>query len=115
MLHSLPGELSFHDRETVQAMLQEDGTREEVFVGKSYVFPPTIGPHDYPDAVRLGEHHRALTDVYDARIALSPWGRLRDHLGWPHRLDLGVILGERDGGRGMGANAAGVVGPTLAR
>lgn len=70
-LHELPAELAFHDREIVQTILGKDGACDDVFVGKSYVFPLTIDPRDYLDAIRLGEHHRTLIDAYDPRIDLS--------------------------------------------
>lgn len=39
----------------VETILAEDGTCMERHIGKSYIFPDTLNPAQYPDVVRLAE------------------------------------------------------------
>lgn len=48
-LRDLPGDVAFGDVEAVKDILVADHICEEVFEGKSYVFPDTISVADYPD------------------------------------------------------------------
>jgi hypothetical protein len=65
-LTTLPFEQAFHDHEQVKAILANYTPCEDMFIGKSYVFPQTLTTDLYPDAVRLDElRHCDLLQRYE--------------------------------------------------
>jgi hypothetical protein len=55
---------ALHDTEAVRIILAQDAPCQEMHVGKSYVFPASLSPGLYADAVHLNESHRALIDSF---------------------------------------------------
>lgn len=58
-LHGLPLDTLFTDREVVKAILAQDAPCNELFVGKSYIFPP-METTEGTQVVNVGLNHYAL-------------------------------------------------------
>ena len=58
-----PGKV-FRNQEIVKALLAYHGPCDDVFRRQTYLFPGTIGPSQFPDAVCLTEAHRPLIEQY---------------------------------------------------
>jgi hypothetical protein len=70
-LSRLPVSDFFEFPERVKVILAEDRPAGDVHIGKSYIFPETIRPSQYPDAVRLAEVDPGLVRRYDPGLDLS--------------------------------------------
>ncbi len=64
-LHKIPVSTYFEIPEQVQAVLAEEAACDEIHIGKSYVFPDSLGPQDFPDVVRVSQLDRDLVVHYD--------------------------------------------------
>ena len=65
---TLPPEVVFGDHQMISAILVEDAPVETIWAGRSYIFPNTPAPAQYPDAVRL-ERGGDMRPAYTVRIA----------------------------------------------
>lgn len=63
-IRALGAEASFHDRESVKAILGADDHCTHVDVFHTYIFPDTPTSYPCPDVVRLGRQHAELTQAY---------------------------------------------------
>jgi hypothetical protein len=50
---ALPPEMVFGDHEAIKKVLAQNAPVEISWMGRSYIFPRTLTPADYPDAARL--------------------------------------------------------------
>ena len=64
-------ETAFSDHDTVTHILAQDAPCADMYIGRSYIFPETLTPDGYPDAIRLNETHQALIEQYDPRVRVS--------------------------------------------
>ena len=74
-LSSLSPEEAFIDHEKVKGIFAKVVPCDEVYMGRSYIFPDTITPADYPSAIQLNAGHKPLVDQFDAKMSLLP-GRI---------------------------------------
>jgi hypothetical protein len=68
LLGALSPETLFTDYAAIKAILAQDRPCDELFVGKSYVFP-TMTPAQFPDVVQIGTNRYAMT--IDGRLVSS--------------------------------------------
>ena len=68
-LLKLPVSAYFEAPGQIQVVLWEDEPCEEVHIGKSYVFPNSISPKDFPDVVRISQLDRDVVRRYDPGLA----------------------------------------------
>ena len=61
----------FEAPDRIRAVLEEDGPCEEIHLGKSYIFPESLHPSQFPDALRLAEVDPALVRQYDPEMDVS--------------------------------------------
>ena len=82
-IQALGGKSSRQHQEMVKDFLalEEECTDVEVF--RTYVFPESPSSSQFPDVLRLGEHHRKLIEVYHSGMKVSReavFGVIRDGL-----------------------------------
>ncbi len=71
-LGALPPECAFTERDTVERILALTGSGDGIWRGKSYIFPDTLTPDLYPDAVLLdADRHRPAWQEYDPGTRLA--------------------------------------------
>ena len=63
-LMALAPATALHDTEAVRIILGQDAPCHEMHVGKSYVFPDSLSPTLYPDAICLNESHREFMERF---------------------------------------------------
>jgi hypothetical protein len=71
-LSSLSPEEAFTDHEKVKEFLAKVAPCEEVLEGRSYIFPDTITPADYPNAIQLNANHERLVNEFDVKLNILP-------------------------------------------
>ncbi len=72
-LSQLHPEQILNDPETVKTLLAEDAPCEEIMQGKSYLFPNTLTPEDFPDVVQLDATYQSQLEQFSPGEAMSPW------------------------------------------
>jgi hypothetical protein len=71
-LSSLSPEEAFRDHEQIKEIFGKAAPCEEVWEGRSYIFPDTITPADSPNAIQLNANHKRLVNEFDAKLNLLP-------------------------------------------
>ncbi len=61
--------IAFEQPETVETILREHGPIEGRWLGTTFVFPETLAPAAYPDAVELGAADSDLIEQFDPGLA----------------------------------------------
>jgi len=59
--------------ETIKPLLAEDAPCEEIWQGKSYLFPNTLTPRDFPDVVQLDATYHSQFEQFSPGEVMSPW------------------------------------------
>ena len=82
-IQALGGKSGFQHQEMAKdfLVLEEECTEVEVF--RTYVFPESPSSSQFPDVLRLGEHHRKLIEEYHSGMKVSQgavFGVIRDGL-----------------------------------
>ena len=72
LLSSLSPEEAFRDHEKIKEIFAKAAPCEEVWEGRSYIFPDTITPADYPNAIQLNANHKRLVSEFDTKLNLLP-------------------------------------------
>lgn len=62
-----------NDPETIKTLLAEDAPCEEIWQGRSYLFPNTLTPEDFPGVVQLDATYQSQFEQFSPGEALSPW------------------------------------------
>jgi hypothetical protein len=62
-----------NDPETIKTLLAEDAPCEEIMRGKSYLFPKTLTPRDFPDVVQLDATYHSQFEQFSPGEVMSPW------------------------------------------
>jgi len=62
-----------NDPETIRTLLAEDAPCEEIWQGKSYLFPNTLTPENFPDVIQLDATHQSQFEQFSPGEALSLW------------------------------------------
>jgi len=72
-IQALGPEVAFRDREAVKSLLAKAGPCKNVFQGQTYLFPDTLGPDLFPDAMCLMEAQRPLMEAYHPGMNVTDW------------------------------------------
>jgi hypothetical protein len=70
-LLALTPDVALRDTGIVRAILAQDAPCHDFYTGKSYIFPDSIPPHLFADAVRLDESHRPLMEQSSAGMQIT--------------------------------------------
>lgn len=70
-LLALTPDVGLKDTGVVRVILAQDAPCHDFYTGKSYIFPDSIPPDLFSDAVRLDESHRALMEQFSPGIQIT--------------------------------------------